>query len=201
MFSKLASSQRSSEFTRKLMQSQVTLQSFPTRKFWKPFLTANWFWILEMKIRGSKMLWIKPAELLYARRSKLSLLSSTARKAHCILDCCTDDSFGSCNPKSTYVFRNLYRVHNHRVKCVVPAEKLLIYNVKQGWKPLCDFLGCEVPTISFLHENIKGELAYKALEMTRSGCHINREMQRGVLLICSVLIIIAATFMASCYYQ
>lgn len=101
MFSKLASSQRSSEFTRKLMQSQVTLQSFPTRKFWKPFLTANWFWILEMKIRGSKMLWIKPAELLYARRSKLSLLSSTARKAHCILDCCTDDSFGSCNPKST----------------------------------------------------------------------------------------------------
>ena len=148
--------------------------------------------------------WVKSAvnqiELLYARRHKLFILSSTARKAHYILDCCIDASFGSCNPKSTYVFRKLYRVHNHRVKCVVPADKLLIYNVKQGWKPLCDFLGCEVPTISFPHENIKGELAYKALELTKSGRQIKREMQRGILLICSVLVIIASIFMASCHY-
>ena len=68
-----------------------------------------------------------------------------------------------------YVFRKLYRTHNHRVKCVAPAYRLLVYNVEQGWKPLCDFLGCEVPTISFLHENIKGKLAYKVLELTRSG--------------------------------
>lgn len=56
--------------------------------------------------------WVKSAvnqiELLYARRHKLSLLSSTARKAHHILDRCIDASFGSCNPKSTYVFRKLY---------------------------------------------------------------------------------------------
>ena len=27
------------------------------------------------------------------------------------------------------------------VKRSVPPEKLLIFNVKQGWKPLCEFLG------------------------------------------------------------
>ena len=103
--------------------------------------------------------------------------------------------FGSCNPKSTYVFRKLCRTHNHRVKCVVPADRLLVYNVEQGWKPLCEFFGCEVPTITFPHENIKGELAYKALELTRSGRQMKREMQRGVLLICSVLMIIAAIYL------
>jgi Sulfotransferase domain len=27
----------------------------------------------------------------------------------------------------------------------VPAEKLLVYEVKEGWGPLCDFLGVEAP--------------------------------------------------------
>ena len=31
------------------------------------------------------------------------------------------------------------------VKRTVPAEMLLVYNVKEGWKPLCDFLGVPVP--------------------------------------------------------
>jgi len=31
------------------------------------------------------------------------------------------------------------------VKATVPKERLLIFNVKQGWKPLCDFLEVPVP--------------------------------------------------------
>ena len=31
------------------------------------------------------------------------------------------------------------------VKATVPKERLLIFNVKQGWKPLCDFLGVPIP--------------------------------------------------------
>ena len=178
------------------MRSRVTLRSI---FFFEEILEAFPDCKVILSIRDEDS-WVKSAvnqiELLYARRHKLSLLSSTARKAHYILDRCIDASFGSCNPKSSHVFRKLYRTHNHRVKCVVPADRLLVYNVEQGWKPLCDFLGCKVPTISFTHENIKGELAYKALELTRSGRQMKREMQRDVLLICSVLLIIAAIFMA-----
>ncbi|CAH3122662.1 unnamed protein product, partial [Porites lobata] len=60
-------------------------------------------------------------------------------------------------------------MHNHRFKSLVPPEKLLVYNVKQGWKPLCDFLGCGVPTVAFPHENVKGEIAEVPLSETRSG--------------------------------
>ena len=33
-----------------------------------------------------------------------------------------------------------YDEWNEEVKRSVPKERLLIFNVKQGWKPLCDFL-------------------------------------------------------------
>ena len=38
-----------------------------------------------------------------------------------------------------------YLRHVERVKRLVPAEKLLIYNVQQGWEPLCAFLNKPVP--------------------------------------------------------
>jgi Sulfotransferase domain len=34
---------------------------------------------------------------------------------------------------------------NEEVKKRVPAERLLVYEVKEGWKPLCDFLEVAVP--------------------------------------------------------
>jgi Sulfotransferase domain len=34
---------------------------------------------------------------------------------------------------------------NENVTERVPAEKLLVYEVKEGWVPLCDFLGVEAP--------------------------------------------------------
>jgi len=44
--------------------------------------------------------------------------------------------------------------HIEEVKQHVPAEKLLIYNVKEGWEPLCAFLGVEVPEGKpFPHDN------------------------------------------------
>ncbi|MCH7662727.1 MAG: sulfotransferase family protein [Chloroflexi bacterium] len=39
------------------------------------------------------------------------------------------------------------------VKRTVPAEKLLIFSVKDGWEPLCAFLGVPVPDKPFPHIN------------------------------------------------
>jgi hypothetical protein len=39
----------------------------------------------------------------------------------------------------------VFERHNEEVKDRVPAEKLLIYEVKEGWGPLCEFLEVEVP--------------------------------------------------------
>ena len=80
--------------------------------------------------------WIESAvrqiDSLYAIRSKIvSILSPTARKMEYVLDSFFNFAIGSCNTKSTYVIRKRYRIHNHRVKSIVPADKLLVYNVKE----------------------------------------------------------------------
>lgn len=66
-------------------------------------------------------------------------------------------AYGTLRPESTVLYKKKYREHNERVQAVIPKEKLLIFNVKQGWKPLCEFLGCEIPDQEFPRRNVKGE--------------------------------------------
>ncbi len=40
---------------------------------------------------------------------------------------------------------SVFNEWNEGVKDRVPAEKLLVYDVKEGWGPLCEFLGVEAP--------------------------------------------------------
>ena len=138
-------------------------------------------------------------DLVFAMRSNIvSMLSPTARKFDYVLDSYLTAVGGSINSKSTYVIRKRYRIHNHRVKSNVPADKLLVYNVKEGWKPLCDFLECEVPTITFPHENIKGQIT-QTIPFTRYGQRVKSEVQRYcILCIGSFLVIIIVAFLAFC---
>ena len=64
-------------------------------------------------------------------------------------DCTKVAAVGSLQTESTVLFRKKYRDYNERVQTAIPKERLLVYNVKQGWEPLCMFLGCEVPRESF----------------------------------------------------
>jgi hypothetical protein len=43
--------------------------------------------------------------------------------------------------------------HNEQVKRVVPTERLLVWDVCEGWEPLCDFLDVDVPAGPLPHAN------------------------------------------------
>ena len=145
--------------------------------------------------------WARQLASLQAIQSKLvAMVSPTWRKMWSVYNANVDAAHGSQNPKSTYVFRKQYRTHNHRVKSIVPADKLLVYNVKQGWKPLCDFLGCEVPTVPFPHENINAEIT-ATLPKTRWGRQVNWEVQRAFLGIGSILVVVVIAVLAICLIQ
>jgi Sulfotransferase domain len=47
--------------------------------------------------------------------------------------------------------------HIREVKERVPARRLLVYEVKQGWEPLCEFLGVEAPREPFPRLNERGQ--------------------------------------------
>lgn len=59
-----------------------------------------------------------------------------------------------------------YTKHNEDIIKHVPKEKLLIFNVKEGWKPLCDFLDCEIPhgNISFPHSKVNDAKSLKRMK-------------------------------------
>ena len=46
-----------------------------------------------------------------------------------------------------------YERHNDEVRAGVPADRLLEYDITQGWEPLCDFLGVPVPDQPIPHDN------------------------------------------------
>ncbi len=43
--------------------------------------------------------------------------------------------------------------HARFIQDTVPAELLLEYRVQQGWRPLCEFLGKDVPSVDFPRSN------------------------------------------------
>ncbi len=43
--------------------------------------------------------------------------------------------------------------HNEEVKRVVPAERLLVWQVSDGWEPLCEFMEVDVPQEPLPHVN------------------------------------------------
>ncbi|MEU3186550.1 sulfotransferase family protein [Streptomyces sp. NPDC006923] len=47
----------------------------------------------------------------------------------------------------------VFNRHIAEVKATVPAERLLVFQVSEGWGPLCDFLDVPVPDEEFPHIN------------------------------------------------
>jgi hypothetical protein len=51
----------------------------------------------------------------------------------------------------------VFEAHNAAVKATIPADRLLVYEVRQGWEPLCAFLGVPVPDTPFPNVNDAAE--------------------------------------------
>jgi hypothetical protein len=52
----------------------------------------------------------------------------------------------------------VFEQHYERVRRTVPAERLLVYRVQEGWEPLCRFLGADVPGGPFPRVNVGDDL-------------------------------------------
>jgi hypothetical protein len=50
-----------------------------------------------------------------------------------------------------------FRAHTEAVKAAIPADRLLIYEVGEGWDRLCKFLGVPVPEEPYPSENSRAE--------------------------------------------
>jgi hypothetical protein len=68
----------------------------------------------------------------------------------------------------------IFNRHIKEVKRTIPADRLLVFDVKQGWEPLCAFLGLPVPDQPFPHVNDTAafwENARRMFETTDQAAH------------------------------
>ncbi|KAL4805359.1 P-loop containing nucleoside triphosphate hydrolase protein [Aspergillus unguis] len=54
--------------------------------------------------------------------------------------------------------RKVFEGHIEKIKSLVAADRLLVYDVRQGWEPLCEFLGQPVPNEPMPSGNSKADL-------------------------------------------
>lgn len=59
----------------------------------------------------------------------------------------------------------VFQKHSARVKAYVPKNRLLVYNVQEGWEPLCSFLNVPVPEVPFPKTN-RGDHFHKMKKVT-----------------------------------
>ena len=68
-----------------------------------------------------------------------------------------EDTFNGRLDDEDYAIE-IFEKHNAEVKATVPPERLLVFDVREGWQPLCDFLGLPVPDEPFPRTNSSEEM-------------------------------------------
>ena len=86
-------------------------------------------------------------------------------------------------PYATEVFE----ASNEEVRRRVPPEKLLVFDVREGWGPLCSFLGIEVPDRPFPRLNEAREMRRRLMGLVA--------LSAAAPVIAAVAVIVAMVFL------
>ena len=76
----------------------------------------------------------------------------------------------------------VYREHYAHVRAITPKERLLNFQLKEGWGPLCEFLGKDVPGVPFprLHEGDALRERVRGFQV-RGMLNVVRNLMVGIL--------------------
>ena len=78
-----------------------------------------------------------------------------------------DGTFGGSFENRADALR-IFAAHDHDVETAISPERLLIFDVKQGWEPLCAFLGVSVPQNEpFPHANDAADFSRRQRDQYR----------------------------------
>ena len=131
---------------------------WPTTFFWRTLMAQN----PSAKILHSE----RPAEEWYQSISQTIFASLTRESApserpflpgfrEMTQRVILGGTFGNDLSKQNAIA--VYERHNQAVSNEVPADRLLVFNARQGWEPLCAFLGVPVPDAPYPRTNSTDE--------------------------------------------
>ncbi|XP_076812845.1 uncharacterized protein LOC143459527 [Clavelina lepadiformis] len=123
--------------------------------------------------------------------SLLSLITPTGRKlfkhntnyAGVMTGHASQNPF-TVRPSNETIMRRHFRQHQAYCLQNAPRDKLLVYNVEEGWEPLCNFLGKKVPEKPFPWENVGGVIVDELMKKHPAFLQMKKEflIELGLLL-------------------
>ncbi|CAG8151240.1 unnamed protein product [Penicillium salamii] len=139
----------------------------------------------------------------WVRSMKQTIMTQTYSPLATFMGWIDPENFGNGNRMCRVGFDGLFRgdferygrqafvEHYDHVRQVVPADNLLEWNPKEGWEPLCKFLGKPIPSTSFPRANDAAVFKNKSASVVRSAF-----LRLGKRLSVYGLVITAAYFIA-----
>lgn len=124
---------------------------WPACHFWRPLLAANPRAKVILTVRDSVSWYKSIHDTLYQMLQKAppTLPGQQISMGRKII---WENTFsGKLGDKDHAIA--VYEKHNADVIAAVPKQQLLVYQVSEGWQPLCDFLHCPIPDEPFPRTN------------------------------------------------
>ncbi|XP_076823417.1 uncharacterized protein LOC143469560 [Clavelina lepadiformis] len=182
---------------RRMYENVDAVTDLPTAYFWEELHKAFPNAKIILTMRESEDRWIesmiKQMKVLQHPLALMFYLSPTYHRMLRFMDNCGIVALGqvwskACRPIWPHEINKMvmtmsYRRHNDYILKNAPKDKLLVFSVKQGWAPLCDFLGVEIPSEPFPHENIGGKKVVELEETHETFKRVNREVRASLLLL------------------
>ncbi len=148
--------QQDKQILKRLLASYRSAVDWPSCYFWKELLELYPDAKVILSHRESKGWYKSIHSTLY------QFLSNAAEgpgsdQLNMARELVADNTFAGRLGEEDYAIE-VYERHNEMVKSTVPSERLLVFDVREGWQPLCEFLGRPVPDEPFPRTNSAEEL-------------------------------------------
>ena len=171
----------------KLFEGYKSAVDYPVAKYYKQIIAAYPNAKIIHTVRDAESWYQSAMETIFwatkpspGRMLKLLIkmpFSSTLRKRMPILKFdgeMIDKIFGK-NLKDKQEVIKRYNAINQETLNYIPKDRSLVYQVKEGWEPLCNFLNVPVPSAPFPKSNVRDEFKIRVAGIA-SGKPVTNEV-------------------------
>lgn len=132
---------------------------WPTARFWRPLLNRYPDAKCILTLRDASSWYRSARETIYEfSRTRAERDDPASRKrVRMIFSIIWDGVFEGRFEDRDFAIATYLR-HIEDVTAAVPEDRLLKYDVRDGWAPLCEFLGAKIPDEPFPHSNSAEEI-------------------------------------------
>jgi hypothetical protein len=146
----------------------VSTVDYPGCTYWRE-LVAKWPEAKVILTTRDPDAWFESAnETVLSPRMRNMLGQSPIRR---FMDATVNEDFGEHIEDRAFM-TDYFRRWNEDVIASVPADKLLVFQAKDGWQPLCQFLGVPVPPEPYPRVNSREDMhrrVAEGLQQAQSG--------------------------------